>query len=386
MGNGMMVGKSWIRLWLGAILVSSLAGLPASLSAAEDSQPAAAAAAEEEFSLRDDFEKELALSWKPVRPDPTHVSLDKHAGMLTITTQQGSIHAYQVLDLLNLEKRAKNLYMLPNPAKNGGDFVVTTRVVSFAPKTNWQQAGLMIYDDDDNYLKCDLEWSRGAPSDIRPVCLRETKAKSHYFAATPDRVGNTFWLRVIKRGSLYTYDYSLDGKVYQPVGEKPWGNGSPKSVGVFAKNGNNADATDIDAQFDFFEVRSLTEDERNDPAYVERKKLRGDWKVASAKMSGKALEKVSLSRFTFEDGFVTVLEGKKTLKTEYSVDASKDPKVIALVGLFQRQPGPVYLVYAVEGDTLTLCLNTRPGAEPPASLTTEEGDGRMLLTLKRVEE
>jgi uncharacterized protein (TIGR03067 family) len=371
---------SWI-----ALISTALAGA-ANAQTAEAEHPNDAPQAGKDVQAYDDFDGKLAIEWAPVRPDPTHVSLDKHPGNLTITTQRGSIHANQDTDPLTLGARAKNLYLIPTPASDSGDFVMTTRVVSFAPTTSWQQAGLMVYDDDDNYLKCDLEWSRGAPSDIRPVYLRETDAKSHVVSATPNKKCNTFWLRVTKRGALYEYTYSTDGEDYALVQEKPWGDGTPKSIGIFAKNGGNPLAGDIDAQFDFFEVRSLTDAEKNQPAYLQRKKLQGDWKVVALERSGKPVDDVALSQFAFDAGQVIVTEGAKTLKTEYTLDVSAEPKQLVLAGLFNQRSGPVRAVYSLEGDTLTLCLDPRPGAAPPADLTTEQGDGRLLLTLRRVKD
>ena len=44
------------------------------------------------FRACDAFDGKFALKWEPVRPDPTHISLEKNPGKLTITTQRGSIH------------------------------------------------------------------------------------------------------------------------------------------------------------------------------------------------------------------------------------------------------------------------------------------------------
>lgn len=53
-----------------------------------------AEASSEAFVLlaNDGFDGKLGLNWKPVRPDPSHVSFKKTPGALTITTQRGSIH------------------------------------------------------------------------------------------------------------------------------------------------------------------------------------------------------------------------------------------------------------------------------------------------------
>ncbi len=100
----------------------------------------------------DGFDGKLGLNWKPVRPDPSHVSLTKTKGALTITTQRGSIHGEETKDAFGEGIKAKNLYVIDNPLAPGGDFVVTTCVSGFTPEMIYQQAGLIVYNDDDNYL------------------------------------------------------------------------------------------------------------------------------------------------------------------------------------------------------------------------------------------
>ena len=65
--------------------------------------------------MYDGFEGKLALNWEPVRHDPTHVSLVKHPGKLTITTQRGTIHGNEKADVLSGGTPAKNLYLIRNP-------------------------------------------------------------------------------------------------------------------------------------------------------------------------------------------------------------------------------------------------------------------------------
>jgi uncharacterized protein (TIGR03067 family) len=350
--------------------------------AAEKERPSNAAKAAPDFRAYDGFDGKLVLKWEPVRHDPTHVSLVKHPGKLTITTQRGTIHGNEKADALSQGTQAKNLYFIRNPAPQGGDFVATTRIDSFAPSINWQQAGLMIYDDDDNYIKCDLEWDQRAPAAVVPVLLRETNQQSDYFSVIPEGNPQSYWLRVTKHGKLYQYAYSTDGQNYAVVGEKPWGNGAPKWVGIFAKNGGNPAAADIDAQFDFFEVRSLTDAEKNDPVHLEQQKLQGAWEVVSFRVSGKPAD-APLSRFAFDDGQLTVSEKTETLKTEYTLDVAKKPKQLILSAFFSQQGTPVRAVYCLEKDTLVICFDPRPGAAPPPELETKESDGRFLITLHR---
>ena len=365
-------------------LVAMIGGEGVGIVAAEADQDDIGSGAGGDFEIRDDFQGKFTLEWTPVRPDPTHVSLEKHPGNLTITSQRGTIHRNERIDALSQGTQAKNLYFIPNPAPKGGDFVLTTRIVSFEPRTSWQQAGLMVYNDDDNYLKCDLEYSRGKPSGMVPVFLRETDQKSDFMSVVFKKDCHTYWLRVIKRGKMYEYAYSADGENYTIVAERRWGDGAPKSVGIFAKNGGNPLAGDTDAQFDFFEVRALTDAEKTQPEYIERQKLRGAWDVVACEVSGKAIGDSALSEFAFDENEISVQEKDKSLKAEYTLDVSKSPKQMALTGLFSQPGQPVPAAYLLTDETLKICLDPKTRVVPE-ELATEEGDGRVLITLHRKE-
>ncbi len=349
-------------------------------SAAKEAEKQAAAGST--FRAFDGFDGKLALKWKPVRPDPSHISLTKKPGTLTITTQKGTIHRDEKSDALSGGTQAKNLYVMPNPAPKGGDFVVTTCIDSFAPNTNWQQAGLIVYDDDDNYLRWDLEWNRSAPSGVTHVFLWETNQKSQWAGTPTDPNAKRFWLRITKRGRHYLYAQSIDAKTYTTVGEQVWGNGAPKQIGIFAKNGGNPNANDVDASFDFFEIRSLTTAEKNDPSYVERRNLQGTWKVTSCRAAGRLMENTPISQFVFADDKLMVTE-EQHLETEYTLDVTKKPRQLIFSALLGSSGGPVKAVYSLEEDTLVICFDTRPGAPAPGELETTKGDGRLLLKLKR---
>ena len=215
-------------------------------------------AAEGEFRVFDGFDGKLALKWEQLHPDPSHVSLTKHPGALTITTQLGGIFGDAKNDPVFEGVDLRNLYLIPNPAPEGGDFVATTCLRSFSPKMIYQQAGLLVYNDDDNYIKLSLEYSRRTPSGLAFACTLETNQRPtlRYVEAAPDL--KQFWLRITKRGKSYQYAYSVDGEAYTEIGESIWGDGAPQKIGLIAKNGGRHEASDVDAPFDFLEVRSLT--------------------------------------------------------------------------------------------------------------------------------
>jgi hypothetical protein len=64
------------------------------------------------------------------------------------------------------------------------------------------------------------------------------------------------WLRVRKSGNWYTFSSSLDGKSFNERGAYAWGDGLVKRVGILATNGLPSKAPEIDASFDFFEVKA----------------------------------------------------------------------------------------------------------------------------------
>jgi uncharacterized protein (TIGR03067 family) len=345
-----------------AIVTAALLIVPCSAGAeTADNQP-----------LRDDFDSQLTLDWETIRPDPTHVSLKSNPGKLTITTQYGSIH--------KAPTTAKNLFLIDLP--NGiDDFVVTTCIENFLPEEAWQQAGLLIYDDDDNYIKWGRECSHYGYAVLNIGRETEQIAKGINYPVEVSK--DRFWLRISKRGNLYQCAASLDGKTFTTYGVMPWGDGSPKKVGLLAKNGNGTSEGEIEAQFDFFELRGLTDTEKDDPTCAVRHALLGKWKAVDRQISGKPITKGPAVQLTVQPGTLTLQE-KSSLVVSYTVDPTTTPNRITLIPR-QRGVGPILNgIFSLEGDTLVLCLNPKLNGPAPDTLKTTDGDGHMLLKLQRV--
>ncbi len=216
------------------------------------------------FLAHDGFDGKLGLNWKPVRPDASHVSLSKTPSALTITTQRGSIHGEETKDEFGGGIQAKNLYVIDNPLAHGGDFVATTCVSGFTPEMTYQQAGLIIYNDDDNYLKFGYEYNWPNNGGQAFCILTETNAKSDFHYVDNEHSGlKRYWVRLTKRGNRYEFATSTDGKTFPVHGEVEWGDGSPKQVGILAKNGGNKDASELDAAFEFFDLRAPVPGDRS---------------------------------------------------------------------------------------------------------------------------
>jgi regulation of enolase protein 1 (concanavalin A-like superfamily) len=240
---------------MGAARHSVQAEEPEAKSPAERPDKAKGPNAESGFSFQafEGFHGKLLLNWQPVRSDPTHVSLTKHPGALTITTQRGTIHGDANA---HGEPFAKNIFVIANPLGKDADFVMTTCVSNFTPTQAYQQAALICYDDDDNYLKWSYEFNSRTGIDQYFVLVREIAQKPEHFAAEGVAGLKHVWLRLTKRGKSYEYATSADGKAYVMRGEQEWGDGAPKMLGILAKNGGPEGVPEIDAQFDFFELRS----------------------------------------------------------------------------------------------------------------------------------
>lgn len=206
---------------------------------------------------RDEFNEEFQLDWIPIRHAPSHASLEKFPGQLTITTQRGSIHQREETDPLSRGTLAKNIYVIENPLPNGGDFVMTTKVIGFKPNMRYQQAGLIVYNDDDNYVKWDYEF--GGPESsakLRFCILTEIDADSAVSVHRVPENADNVWLRITKRGKGYQFTYSINGEKFEFVDLRGWGDGKPTYLGIIAKNGGVKEAAEIDARFDFFEIQT----------------------------------------------------------------------------------------------------------------------------------
>ncbi|MEM9658424.1 MAG: DUF1349 domain-containing protein, partial [Planctomycetota bacterium] len=203
----------------------------------------------------DRFRGRLGLNWKPVRHVPTHASLTKNPGLLTITTQRGSIHGDEKNDRAGEGIQAKNLFLIDNPLADEVDFVITLAVKRFEPQIHYHQVGLLCYDDDDNYLKWGYEHSWQTPDTQNFVLVRETIQRPQHDLVVRKSGLNRFWLRIAKTGLTYQCAFSTDGREFEVVGEKPWGDGSPQRLGFLAKNGGNPEAGEIDVCISAFKLR-----------------------------------------------------------------------------------------------------------------------------------
>jgi regulation of enolase protein 1 (concanavalin A-like superfamily) len=173
----------------------------------------------------------LARQWSWVRGDPTHWSLTDRPGYLRITIQHG--------DLYGRWNDNENMLLRTAPT---GDFEVVT-CVTINPTLNYQQAGLVVYQDDDNHFRLTRAYHNGGIVQF----LKEVGA-----SATSDQVDcnlTTTYLKVVKQGSTYTGYWSADGSNWRQVNQYTDVHFTNLKVGLAAFHA--AGNAQIPADFDF---------------------------------------------------------------------------------------------------------------------------------------
>lgn len=182
----------------------------------------------------DDFDSStLDSRWSWVRENPTYWSLTANPGFLHLVTRG------------TLNETANNLENILLTPASGIDYRVITKV-TFSPTENFHRAGLMVYEDDDNYLQVTRVYSDGDRVRIKI----EIGGVTSYIYAPGDVTATTLYLRIDKYGNDYYGFYSLDGIGWEFIGQSNLAL-SNTYVGLFAANGPTA--TEITADFDYFE-------------------------------------------------------------------------------------------------------------------------------------
>jgi len=115
--------------------------------------------------------------------------------------------------------------------------------------------------------------------------------------------------------------------------------------------------------------------------------LQGTWSVTSTQEGGKEQadqQSKKLSIVIKKDVFSFKFEGQpKTLDMKLKLDPSTKPKAVEFISMI-REGQVSHGIYQLDGDDLKTCW-ARYGKARPEGFTTKAGDGRIFLTLKRVQ-
>ena len=209
--------------------------------------------------------------------DPSIWDPDAFPGQLTLYTHQG--------DTWNEERSGMTARNVVSIAAPGDSFVVTTRLLHFWPRHNWQQAGLLVMADQRNYVRLTMMSSgrfvdgvREQQQRLQTVFERDDEVLdtgSYHQWLTTDADGTErqhrfaddgpvpqMWLRIVRRGDHWTIMFSDDGINYRTLKEREFPLHTPR-IALFAIHGIGEGRTlnltwdPIPARFDFLEVRGV---------------------------------------------------------------------------------------------------------------------------------
>lgn len=189
---------------------------------------------------RDDFDSSILDGrWSWVREDNTHWSLTEYPGFLRITTQPGDIY-YR-----NPENDARNILLTP---VNQVDYQISAKI-SFSPNENFHTAGILVYEDDDNYVYLSRVVVNG---EQRIRFYAEENGEIDIYAFS--ELATTYYCRITKFGDMYIGHYSLDGVNWIEVHRVHASLENPQA-GLMANNGPST--IELPADFDYFELSEL---------------------------------------------------------------------------------------------------------------------------------
>jgi regulation of enolase protein 1 (concanavalin A-like superfamily) len=187
----------------------------------------------------------LDPAWSITRADNSKWSLTSKPGFLSLETSTGEI--YQGTNNL------PNIFLKAAPA---GDFVITTKVDASVRK-NFQQAGLLLYQNDDNYVKLGHVWdTEGAAGKSLETAYEKnaTYMKATNMAAHPGY--DISYLQLRKIGNVVSTFY-WDGTSWQPAADPMTVTLSNLKIGFYGLSAS--DRTSVQASFDYFSSGPVVE-------------------------------------------------------------------------------------------------------------------------------
>lgn len=185
-------------------------------------------------------------NWNWIREDNTGYSYTGNgtSGALVISSQNGTLQGSA--------NTTKNL-MLENMPDDGNQDFVNMVKLTFSPAQQRQEAGLIVYLDDNNYITV----SRAYTSEGIKFVIGSETGGTYTETTTSDAQSSTVYLKIEREGETYTGYYSAGGDSWNFIGsiDHSFTVSSDKSlkIGLFAQNGDYA-ADSIDAIFDDYSV------------------------------------------------------------------------------------------------------------------------------------
>jgi len=172
-------------------------------------------------SVNDEFNtSELGKQWSWIRENSSTWSLTKKPGSLDLVSGKG--------DLIETNNDAQNIML----QSANTDWTMETKIVcSRRPANFTENAGILAYQDDDNFVKLAYRPSFGRRSfgggggeqpgsvELMVENLGDQISSVQKSMDNIIKADNTLVLKLVKKGSVYTAYCSSDGKDFEKVGE-----------------------------------------------------------------------------------------------------------------------------------------------------------------------
>ncbi|WP_139992564.1 sugar-binding domain-containing protein [Paenibacillus paridis] len=192
-------------------------------------------------SAVDPFDGEsLNAAWSILKADNSKWSLTRKPGFLSLETSAGE--TFQGSNTL------PNIFLKNAPE---GDFVITTKVEAPVRK-NYQQAGLFLWQNEDNYVKFGHVWDTDGATGKSLETAYEKNAvyvKAANMAKHPGY--DLSYLQIKKVGNVVSTFY-WDGTAWKPAADPMTVNLSNLKVGFYGLS--SGDKVSVIANFDYFSV------------------------------------------------------------------------------------------------------------------------------------
>ena len=198
--------------------------------------------AQETLPWRDEFDGALADGWYWINGNPAKWNLTENLGALSIYTSPYATGG-------------ENLLLRPVDQE---DFTIETKL-SFTPDTNFQFAGLVLWQDEGNFLQlgrafCYYEESPCVGNGIYFDKILGGGIVDGNFATVLEAPSGTY-LRLVHRGNYAFAYYSTDGLAWTFMGGHAVPEGfTVNASGLTSSQDFNTPDLDIPADFDYFEL------------------------------------------------------------------------------------------------------------------------------------
>jgi len=124
----------------------------------------------------------------------------------------------------------------------------------------------------------------------------------------------------------------------------------------------------------------------DDKSKADLDKLAGVWSCESAVNDGKPIAEATVQKLRLtltKEGYKTERGEDVLFDSTYTIDATKEPKQINMIGTEGENKGkPAQGIYSLDGDTLKICY-TMPGKDRPTEFESKPGSAATMLIWKR---